>query len=122
MNAPKRLTGLLGARVPRVAALAAALVLAGCVVAPPPGPILSRLPPGAPGAASSAQPLSDTEKKRYDEIDKQVQREQNAAMAVTVWARSYAPYYYSPPVMYGGYYSGWGLGYYSPGFYPGWWW
>lgn len=122
MNAPKHLSGLLGARVPRVATLAAALALSGCVVAPPPGPILSRLPPDAPGAASSAHPLSDAEKKRYDEIDKQVQREQNAAMMANVWARSYTPYYYSPPIMYGGYYSGRGVGYYSPGFYPGWWW
>lgn len=102
--------------------LAAAAVLSGCVAAPPPGPILSRLPPDAPGAAASAQPLTAAEKKRYDEIDKQVMREQDAAMAAGTWVHYYTPYYYPAPMAYGGYYSGWGLGYYSPGFYPGWWW
>jgi hypothetical protein len=108
-----------------VAAIAAGL-LAGCVVAPPPGPILSRLAPGQPGAADSARPLSDAEKKRYDEIDKQVLRDQDEAATASAWARYYQPYYYPAPVTFGTYYggwnSGWGVGYASPGYYPGWWW
>lgn len=113
------------------AALCAAMfaALPGCVVAPPPGPVLSRLAPGQPGAAESARPLSDAEKKRYDEIDKQVLREQNEAISAGAWAREYAqyaPYYYPAPVTfgtyYGGWHSGWGVGYSSPGYYPGWWW
>lgn len=105
-----------------VIALAAATTLAACVVEPPFGPILSRLPPDAPGAASPARPLTTAEKKRYDEIDKQVLRDQNAAIAADNWARYYAPNYYPAPTVYGGYVSGGGVGYYSPGFYPGWWW
>lgn len=109
---------------------AALAVLSGCVVEPPPGPILSRLAPGQPGAAESAHPLTDAEKKRYDDIDKQVLREQNEAVSANAWARYYAqyytPYYYPAPVTFGGYYggwnSGWGVGYASPGYYPGWWW
>lgn len=105
---------------------AAIAVLSGCVVAPPPGPILSRLAPGQPGAAESAHPLTDAEKKRYDDIDKQVLREQNEAISANAWARYYTPYYYPAPVTFGGYYggwnSGWGVGYASPGYYPGWWW
>lgn len=109
-----------------VCSLAAAATLSACVVAPPPGPILSRLPPDAPGAAEPARPLTNAEKKRYDEIDKQVLREQDAAIAEESWARyySYTPYYAPaiPAYGYGGYYNGGGVGYYSPGFYPGWWW
>ena len=105
---------------------AAVTALSACVVEPPAGPILSRLPPGAPGAASPASPLSSAEKKRYDEIDKQVLRDQDAAIAADNWARYYAPYpgpyYYPAPTVYGGYVSGGGFGYYSPGYYPGWWW
>jgi hypothetical protein len=108
------------------AATIAACLLAGCVVAPPPGPILSRLAPGQPGAAQSARPLSDAEKKRYDEIDKQVLRDQDEAIAANAWARYYQPYYSPAPVTFGTYYggwnSGWGVGYASPGYYPGWWW
>lgn len=108
------------------AGAATVAALSGCVVAPPPGPILSRLAPGQPGAADSARPLSDAEKKRYEEIDKQVLREQNEAMSASSWARYYAPYYYPAPVTFGTYYggwnSGWGVGYSSPGYYPGWWW
>jgi hypothetical protein len=120
-------------RVTAAAACAAVLAaLSGCVVAPPPPPsgvILSRLAPGQPGAADSAHPLSPEERKRYADIDKQVIREQNEAIAADAWTRYYAPYspyYYSPPVSFGGYYggwnSGWGVGYSSPGYYPGWWW
>jgi hypothetical protein len=117
-------------RAASAALYAAALTaLPGCVVAPAPGPVLSRLPPGQPGAVESAHPLSDAEKKRYDEIDKQVLREQNEAMSASAWARDYAryaPYYYPAPVTFGTYYggwnSGWGVGYASPGYYPGGWW
>jgi hypothetical protein len=107
-----------------IGALFAAAALSGCIAGPPPGPVVSRLAPDQPGAASSARTLTDTEKKRYDEIDKQVLREQDEAMAADAWVRYYAPYY-GPPVVYGGYgsyYNGWGGGYYSPGYYPGWWW
>jgi hypothetical protein len=106
-----------------IGGLIAAAALSGCVVGPPPGPILSRLSPDQPGAVSSARRLTDAEMKRYAEIDKQVLREQNEAMAMQ-WTRYYAPYYASPVVYggYGGYYSGWGVGYYSPGYSPRWWW
>lgn len=99
--------------------------LAGCVVAPPPGPILSRLAPDQPGAAAPARPLTAEEKKRYDEIDRQVLREQNEALNERAWARYYTPYYSSPPIIYGGYssgyYNGWGAGV-GTWYGPGWWW
>jgi len=136
MNAlPRPLQSLARAAAPgRIVSMAAGAALAaalgGCVVAPPPGIVLSRLAPGQPGASESARPLSPDEKKRYAEIDKQVTREQNEAIAADTWARYYTPYYYSAPVTFGGYYggwnSGWGVSYYSPGYYPGyypgWWW
>lgn len=118
----KRIEYHLAAPLKLVITLAAAATLAACVAEPPFGPILSRLPPDAPGAASPARPLTHAEKKRYDEIDKQVLRDQNAAIAADNWVRNYAPYYYPAPTVYGGYVSGGGVGYYSPGFYPGWWW
>jgi hypothetical protein len=113
------------ARLGLIVSLAAAL--AGCVVAPPPGPILSRLAPDQPGAAAPARPLTAEEKKRYDEIDRQVLREQNEAQSERARVRYYTPYYstpyYSPPIVYGGYsrgyYNGWGVGVGS-GY--GWWW
>lgn len=107
--------------------LATGVLLSGCVVAPPSGAVLSRLAPEQPGAGAPAHPLTEAEKKRYDEIDQQVIKEQNEAMAADEWARYWAPYYYPAypayypaPVMFGGYYGGWngGVGYYS----PGWWW
>jgi hypothetical protein len=109
-------------------ALAMGASFSGCV-APPSGPILSRLEPDQPGAASLKRPLSEEEKKRYDEIDKQVLREQTAAMAADTWPRYYPPYYYPSPAVFGGYYSGgyrhgWGVGYggyYGPYYGPGWW-
>jgi len=110
----------------RAAGAAFVVALSGCVVAPPPGPVLSRLAPGQPGAADSAHPLTPEEQKRYAEIDKQVIREQNEAIAADAWSRYYAPTYSPAPVTFGGYYggwnSGWGMSYYSPGYYPGWWW
>jgi thiamine transporter ThiT len=87
--------------------------------------VLSRLTPDQLDAAPPARPLTEAEKKRYDEIDKQVLREQGNAMAANVWARYCTPYY-APPVVYGGYggyYRGWGVSYYSLGYnLPGWWW
>jgi hypothetical protein len=109
-------------------AIAGAAALCGCTPDPRiPGPILSRLPPGQPGAAPATPTLSEQERQRYDAIDKQVMQEQNQAMAAQAWARDYAPYYtpyYYPtaPVVFGGYYGGWnsgvGVGYGAP---PGWW-
>jgi len=81
---------------------AGTLALAGCAVQPPSSTILSRLPePGASGGQPPA--LSSAERKRYDEIDRQVLREQNDAMAAEAAARAWA-YYAPPPVtVYGGY-------------------
>jgi len=105
---------------------AGTLALAGCAVPPPSSTILSRLPePGASGGQPHT--LSSAERKRYDEIDRQVLRDQNDAMAAEAAARAWA-YYAPPPVtVYGGYYGGgwgnrWGTGIgYGYG-YPGWWW
>ncbi|MBN3569992.1 MULTISPECIES: hypothetical protein [Burkholderia] len=102
---------------------AGTLALAGCAMPPPTSTILSRLP--EPGASGGQPPvLSSAERKRYDEIDQQVLREQNSAMAAEAAARAWA--YYSPPpvTVYGGYYGGWGNRWgtgVSYG-YPGWWW
>ncbi|KVE33868.1 hypothetical protein [Burkholderia sp. TSV86] len=101
-----------------LAALLAAASLTACV-APPSTTVLSRLPERT-GATPT---LTPEERKRYDEIDKQVMREQNAAIAAQEAARAIS--YYTPPVTYyGGYYGGWGRGWgtgLSYG-YPGWWW
>ncbi|HTI16928.1 MAG TPA: hypothetical protein VL598_04635 [Trinickia sp.] len=107
-----------------VGALIGAASLTGCAVGPPPGSVLSRLAPDQPGAASSARPLTQAEKQRYDEIDEQVMREQRASMDASAWVRYYNGPYYASPVIYGSYgsyYNGWGIGYSSPGYY-GWWW
>ncbi|MGN7983174.1 hypothetical protein [Burkholderia sp. 22313] len=105
---------------------AGTLALAGCAAPPPSSTILSRLPePGASGGQPHT--LSGAERKRYDEIDRQVLRDQNDAMAAEAAARAWS-YYAPPPVtVYGGYYGGgwgnrWGTGIgYGYG-YPGWWW
>ncbi|AJX15360.1 hypothetical protein [Burkholderia ubonensis] len=103
-------------------AAAALLVLAGCAVQPA-STILSRLPE----ERASGQPvtLTPAERKRYDEIDRQVLREQDDAIATEAAIRAWS-YYTPPPVTYyGGYYGGgWGHGW-GTGFsygYPGWWW
>lgn len=107
-----------------LASTTGALALTGCAVQPT-STILSRLPEQA--AASQPQALTPAERKRYDEIDRQVLREQNDAMAAEAAARAWS-YYAPPPVtFYGGYSNGgWGPGW-STGFgygygYPGWWW
>ncbi|CAN0621993.1 conserved exported protein of unknown function [Burkholderia multivorans] len=106
-------------------AAAGALALAGCAVQPT-STILSRLPEPA-AATGEAHALTPAERKRYDEIDRQVLREQNDAIAADAAMRAwsyYAPYYAPPPVtFYGGYSNGgwgprWGTGF---GYgYPGW--
>ncbi|CAJ5044694.1 lipoprotein [Burkholderia pseudomallei] len=109
-------------RAAPLAALIAAASLSGCV-APPSTTVLSRLPEQAAGTTTHT--LTPDERKRYDEIDRQVLREQNAAIAAEDAAGAWS--YYSPPPVtyYGGYYGGgWGRGWGS-GFgygYPGWWW
>jgi hypothetical protein len=134
-----------GMRLGALCSIASAAALTGCiaypvagvdypatapaypVAGPAPSPILSRLPPQHPGAAStSAHPLSPAEKRRYDAIDKQVLRDQDQAIAdqaaAAAWARSYTP----PVTVYGGYgygYGGYGYGYpygYGGGAYYGW--
>lgn len=106
-------------------AAVAALTLAGCAV-PPSSTVLSRLPDGQPGAATTtAQPLNAAEKQRYDAIDRQVLREQNEIMSAEAAARAYSYYAPTPVTVYGGYYGGgwnrgWGTG---VGYgYPGWGW
>ncbi|ABC37426.1 hypothetical protein [Burkholderia thailandensis] len=108
-------------RAAPLAALVAAASLSGCA-APPSTTVLSRLPEQA---GTTTHTLTPDERKRYDEIDRQVLREQNAAIAAEDAARAWS-YYYPPPITYyGGYYGGgWGHGWDS-GFsygYPGWRW
>jgi hypothetical protein len=108
-----------------IATIAITAALSGCATYPDgPAPILSRLPAdsshaSATGAGKSQQvaPLSAAERKRYDEIDQQVMRDQSANQARANAAYSYyaapAPYYYQPaPVTV---YGGWGhpYGYYG---------
>jgi hypothetical protein len=85
-------------------AAAMAGVLAGCAVQPPPqgtpGQILSRLP----SSSAAPAPLSDAEKQRYQQIDKQVMADQVQREKQRAWADAWA----AAPVYYGGYtyYSG----------------
>jgi hypothetical protein len=88
------------------AALAAGLLLAGCMTEPPgPSPIYSRLP-----SAQTQPPLSEQQQEQYNQIDRQVMAEQQQAMAADAAARVYSyPYYAAPVSVYGGYYGGgWG--------------
>jgi hypothetical protein len=132
---------------PAVAVLSGAALLAGCAIQPVPSAdqssIVSRLPsdyafapaqsatppaqaapvaPRAPAAqAAPTPPLSEQERQRYADIDKQVQREQTQSMAA-YQAAQYAyyypqPVYYAPPVVVGGYYGGYGYGGYGYGGY-----
>jgi hypothetical protein len=125
---------------PALAAAFGAAALSGCAIQPVPSAdqssIVSRLPsnyayatpaPEAPPpvavapaqGTTAAPPLTEQERKRYAEIDKQVQREQRESMAAYEASR-YAyyypqPAYYAAPVVvggyYGGYYGGYGYGY-----------
>lgn len=104
----------------------AAVSLGGCMTTYPPTPrtVLSQLPEQRNAAAPT---LSPEEKKRYDEIDKRVLREQDEAMRAEAAARAWPYYSYAP--VYGSYYSGgWGHGWSAggawgyPAYYPGWWW
>ncbi|MCF2134094.1 MULTISPECIES: hypothetical protein [Burkholderiaceae] len=105
-------------------AAASALLLGGCAVSYPPTPqtVLSQLPESPHHVPT---PLTPAEKRRYDEIGRQVLREQDAAMQADARAWSWYPYAVTP--MYGGYDSGrwrpgWGVGsgWGYPGYYPGW--
>lgn len=71
-------------RAAPLAALIAAASLSGCV-APPSTTVLSRLPEQAAGTTTHT--LTPDERKRYDEIDRQALREQNAAIAAEDAAR-----------------------------------
>ncbi|WJF91184.1 hypothetical protein QS306_05990 [Paraburkholderia bonniea] len=106
-------------------------LLSGCVTPPGPAPIYSRLPADQSGLPDGVRPLTEQERQRYDEIDKQVLKEQNQVMAAEAAARAWARYY-SPPttnVYYGSYYGGgwggrgwgWGTGF-GYGYAPGWGW
>jgi len=93
-----------------IALSACALALAclsGCAYAPAqgaPGQIISRLPPSAPGAAPAAPELTQAEKDRYKEIDKQVMDDQDARDRALEWADIVE----ATPVYYSGY------SYYTP--------
>jgi hypothetical protein len=122
---------------PALLAVLGASVLAGCAIPPTPSAdqssIVSRLPgdyaygtptqaappapPPAPVVQAPTPPLSEQERQRYADIDKQVQREQTQSMAA-YQAAQYAyyypqPVYYAPPVVVGGYYGGYGYGGYG---------
>ncbi len=89
----------------------ASVVLSGCAYPPGPGPsgqIISRLPAGAPGAATpAAQTLSPAEQARYAQIDQQVMADQAERSRVQAWAAAIA----ATPVYYG-------YSYYTPYGYP----
>jgi hypothetical protein len=116
-----------GAATLAAAIAGVAISLGGCTMTYPPTTrtVLSQLPEQR-GAATPT--LTPEEKKRYDEIDRQVLREQDDAMRAEEAARAWS--YYAPAVpVYGNYYSGgWGHGWGAgtgwgyPGYYPGWWW
>jgi hypothetical protein len=116
------------AAVAAFGALAAvsALLLGGCAVSYPPTPhtVLSQLPESP---RTPPTPLTPAEKRRYDEIGRQVLREQDAAMQADALARAWSRYPYAVTPVYGGYYRGrwgpgWGVGsgWGYPRYYPGW--
>jgi hypothetical protein len=93
---------------PRVAAailvagtLASLCALSGCVATPgagAPGQILSRLPADMP-PPQPPQPLSQQERDRYTQIDKQVLHDQAARARYAAWAAAVPVV----PLYYGGY-------------------
>lgn len=104
-----------------------AVLLGGCVAAYPPAThtVLSQLPEQPRNAPAT---LTPAEKQRYDEIGRQVLREQDAAMQAEALDRAWSRYPYTvAPV--GGYYNGrWGYygrgmgsGWSYPGYDMGWW-
>ena len=113
-----RLVGLRSLRLTRGSAatlLTALLALGGCAMPPPPqgapGQIISRLPSNAPGAAAPVVPLTQAEKDRYAQIDKQVMRDQAQRSRITAWENAvavapvyYSGYYYNPYPAYPAYY------------------
>jgi hypothetical protein len=120
-----------------LAVVAGSAALGGCETgAPPPSPILSRLPADQTGPVNTPTPppLTPEERARYDAIDRQVLFEQDQSIAAEnaaqAWSHSGSPSgspFYSPRVsVFGGYSSGgWGRGWGSGigvGFGPGWGW
>ncbi len=126
----------------RLALLAAPLLAAGCAANLPRdingSPPIARLAPDA-GSRGPAAPLSAEERKRLDTLNKQVLREQEAAIArdqqAQAWARASTYAYPAYPLSsWSLYYGGWGRGRWgggvsigSPGYwgwggYPYWWW
>lgn len=122
----------------RLALLAASLLAAAC--ASPLPRDLNGSPPTARLApdAVPTKPLTEEERKKLDALNKQVLRDQEAAIArnqqAQAWTRSYRyayPYY---PSSWSLYYGGWGRsrwgggvsigspGYWGWGGYPYWWW
>jgi hypothetical protein len=101
------------------AGILALACLNSCSYAPAqgaPGQILSRLPPGAPGAVPIAPQLTQSEKDRYKEIGQQVMKEQEEREHAIEQARIaavtpiyysgypyYAPYPYTVYLAYQGY-------------------
>lgn len=126
----------------RLALLAAPLLAAGCAANLPRdingSPPTARLAPDTASRASAAS-LSPEERKRLDALNKQVLREQEAAIArdqqAQAWARASTYAYPAYPLSsWSLYYGGWGRGRWgggvsigSPGYwgwggYPYWWW
>lgn len=126
----------------RLALLAVPLLAAGCAANLPRdingSPPTARLAPDSASRAAST-PLSAEERKRLDTLNKQVLREQEAAIArdqqAQAWARASTYAYPAYPLSsWSLYYGGWGRGRWgggvsigSPGYwgwggYPYWWW
>lgn len=104
-------------------AVSALTGLSGCVTpAMEPavnGQILSRLAPSAASGVAAAVSLTPQEKARYDQIDRQVLREQANRRPVVVYG-SAPGYTVVPAISYYGYYPGYSYGY--PYGYGGWGW
>ncbi|MGI4855916.1 MAG: hypothetical protein ACRYHA_03120 [Janthinobacterium lividum] len=106
--------------------IVAAVALTACAQPPiaPDGTILSRLPPGAPGAAApvatTPPPDADEQARRYNQIDRQALKDSESAIRADETARALAAQSsVSLGYGYGGY--GWGgPAYYGPGWYGGW--
>ncbi|KAG0163055.1 hypothetical protein DFQ28_010487 [Apophysomyces sp. BC1034] len=85
-----------------------AMLLGGCVATYPPTTrtVLSQLPEQRSHAPMT---LTPEEKQRYDEIGRQVLREQNAAMQAQALARVWSRYPYAVTPVYGSWGPGWGV-------------
>ena len=124
-------------RIQTIAVLAATLVLAACATTPlPDGSKVARLPEGAAqgvptGAPATAPtqpvpPMTAEERQRYDEVDRQVLREQQAARESEQRAREAEARRRAvppPDIYYYGYawpHVGWGVDWYWTGRRWGW--